>query len=122
MSASNPDICKYEKLTDADLGNMYMVYDECLITRSSNSILFFKIDKETGHWKQFTQLENIRGQIYFIKGNVRIQVTTDEKVYFYLIDKETFMPNLENVMYNFMQCSQTMFGTRVRFGITYKTN
>lgn len=47
---------------------------------------------------------------------------TDEKIYFYLIDKETFEPTLENVMYNFMQCSQMMFGSRVRFGITYKTN
>jgi len=30
------------------------------------------------------------------------------------------MPKLENVMYNFMQCSQMMFGARVRYGITYK--
>ena len=44
----------------------------------------------------------MRGQIYFIKGNIRIQVTTDDKIYFFLIDKETFMPKLENVMYNFM--------------------
>lgn len=39
-----------------------------------------------------------------------------------MIDKETFEPNLENVMYNFMGCSQMMFGTRVRYGITYKAN
>ena len=25
-------------------------------------------------------------------------------------------------MYNYMQCSQMMFGTKVRYGITYKTN
>ena len=25
-------------------------------------------------------------------------------------------------MYNFMSCSQMMFGTRVRYGITYKAN
>lgn len=64
----------------------------------------------------------MRGQIYFIKGNVRIQVTTDERIYFYLIDKETFMPKLENCMNNFMQCSQMMFGSRVRYGITFKAN
>ena len=64
----------------------------------------------------------MRGQIYFIRGNVRIQVVTDEKVYFFIIDKETFEPTLENVMYNYMQCSVMMFGARVRFGITYKTN
>lgn len=64
----------------------------------------------------------MRGQIYFIRGNVRIQIVTDEKIYFYMIDKETCVPRLENVMNNFMQCSQMMFGTKVRYGITYKTN
>jgi hypothetical protein len=64
----------------------------------------------------------MRGQVYFIRGNVRIQIVTDEKVYFYMIDKETFMPTLENVMYNYMSCSVMMFGSLVRFGITYKSN
>lgn len=32
------------------------------------------------------------------------------------------MPTLENVMQNYMGCNQMMFGRRVRFGITYKTN
>ena len=39
-----------------------------------------------------------------------------------MIDKETFKPTLENVMYNNMQCSQLMFGARVRYGVSYKTN
>ena len=39
-----------------------------------------------------------------------------------MIDKDTFMPTLENTMNNFMNCSMMMFGKRVRFGITYKTN
>lgn len=64
----------------------------------------------------------MRGFIYYIKGNIRIQITTDELVYFYLIDKDTLMPNLENVMYNFMGCNQLMFGSRVRYGISYKQN
>lgn len=64
----------------------------------------------------------MRGSIYFIKGNKRIQITTDEKIYFYLIDKDTLMPKLENVMFNFMNCSQMMFGSLVRYGITFKTN
>lgn len=46
----------------------------------------------------------IRGFLYYIKGNIRIQISTDEKIYFYLIDSETFMPKLENVMYNYMNC------------------
>ena len=32
------------------------------------------------------------------------------------------MPTLENVMYNFMNCSQMMFGKMVKYCITYKTN
>lgn len=32
------------------------------------------------------------------------------------------MPVLENVMNNFMNCSQMMFGSLVRYGITFKTN
>ena len=32
------------------------------------------------------------------------------------------MPKLENVMYNFMNCSQMMFGSKVKYGITYKPN
>jgi hypothetical protein len=107
-----------------DLGQMYLVYNGALIARSSSDILFFKIVKdEDGRrlWKQYCILE-VRGFIYYIKGNVRIQVTTDEKIFFYLIDKETFMPTLENVMFNFMSCNQMMFGSRVRYCVTYKTN
>jgi hypothetical protein len=86
---------------------MYLAYNTALIARSSSDILFFKIEKdEEGRrfWKQYTMLE-IRGFIYYIKGNVRIQVTTDDKIFFYLIDKETFMPLLENVMFNYMSCN-----------------
>jgi hypothetical protein len=32
------------------------------------------------------------------------------------------MPTLENVLANYMNASQCMFGKRVRYGITYKTN
>ena len=87
---------------------MYLINGRCLIARSSSKILFFKIesDKFTGakSWENFHTL-NVRGMIYFIKGNKRIQVTTDKKIYFYLIDPETFEPTLENVMNNFMNCT-----------------
>ena len=43
-------------------------------------------------------------------------------IYFYIIDAETLMPNLENVMNNYMKCSQMMFGSKVKYGITYKPN
>ena len=72
-------------------------------------------------WRQYNLIEK-RGFIYYIKGNDRIQITTDDKIYFYLINKETLEPILENVMYNYMGCNQCMFGSRVRYAVTYKTN
>ena len=64
----------------------------------------------------------MRGQIYYIKGNIRIQIVCDDLIYFYLIDKKTFEPELENVIYNKMKCTMMMFGARVRYGITYAVN
>ena len=43
-------------------------------------------------WIEYCRLDGIRGNIYFIKGNKRIQLITDEKIYFYLIDQITLMP------------------------------
>ena len=60
--------------------------------------------------------------MYFIKGNKRILITTDTKIFFYLIDPVTFIPALENCMYNFMNCSQMMFGSKVKYCVTFKTN
>ena len=98
---------------------MYLVFDTALIVRSSNAILFFK--KIEGIWCQYHKIDNMRGTIFFIRGNIRIQITTERKIYFYLINKTTFMPELENVMFNFINCSSLMFGSRVRYGIAFKT-
>lgn len=104
---------------------MVLVYDQAVIIRSSTKILFFKqvFNKimEVKEWVQYHEM-SVRGMIYHIKGNIRIQVTTPEYIYFYIIDKETFMPDLENVMKNYMGCNQLMVGKRVRNAISYKTN
>lgn len=97
---------------------MYLIFDHALIVRSSNSILFFK--KIEGNWSQYHKIDNMRGTLFFIRGNIRIQITTERKIYFYLINKRTFMPELENVMYNFIQCSSLMFGAKVRYGVAFK--
>jgi hypothetical protein len=47
---------------------------------------------------------------------------TDTKVYFYGLDDHTFKPIIRNVMNNFMNCSIMMFGPKVKYGITYKSN
>jgi hypothetical protein len=104
---------------------MYLIYGQALIARSSSEVLFFKrvTDEYTKEkkWKMYHRIE-ARGFIYYIKGNIRIQITTDEKVFFYLIDKTTLEPTLENVMFNYMGCNHLMFGSKVRYGISYKTN
>lgn len=55
---------------------MYLVNNKALIARSSSKVLFFKIfkdeeDPNKKEWKQYNELE-VRGFIYFIKGNKRI--------------------------------------------------
>jgi len=114
-----------DKIYDKDLGDMYMIYDKAIIARCSDLILFFKLEydpvtKEKS-WTNY-HTEEIRGFVYFIKGNKRIQITTENKIYFFLVDPETLMPELENVMYNYMNCTQMMFGSKVKYCITYKTN
>ena len=104
---------------------MYLIYNKALVVRQSECIAFFKQtlddEKRSLFWKQYTQID-LQGTIYFIKGNQRIQVTTEEKIYVYKIDYDTLMPELENVMYNYMFCDQMMFGKMRRFNITYRKN
>ena len=76
---------------------------------------------EVDEWTLYHTIK-IRGFIYFIKGNMRIQITNDQYIYFFLIDPVTFMPTLENVMINYMMCNQMMIGAKKRYSITYKQN
>lgn len=63
----------------------------------------------------------MRGQISFIRGNTRFQITTEEKIFFFIFrDKVGLIPELENVMANFMECSQMIIGSKVRYCITFK--
>lgn len=80
---------------------MYFIYDKAIVARSSSKIIFFrKVEVEDSvtrekeiQWQQYHTLDR-RGFLYFIKGNTRIQVTTDHFIYFYFIDPETLIPKL----------------------------
>ena len=61
MNAENPEDTTQEKITDDDMGSMYLLFDQALVTRSSSSILFFKIDEETKKWKQYHKFDDMRG-------------------------------------------------------------
>ena len=41
---------KQEKISNADLGQMFLVFEKALIVRSSNSMIFFKKCEEEGGW------------------------------------------------------------------------
>ena len=104
---------------------MVLLYGEALAVRSSSQVLFFKQKwncyEKMNEWELYHTMK-VRGFVYFIKGNIRIQITTARYIYFYLVDRETLMPELENVMYNYMSCNQMMIGSKKRYAITYKQN
>ena len=98
-----------------------MLFDQVLVTRSSSNVLCFKLLKN-GQWEMYQKFEKMRGNIFFIRGNVRIQIVTHAKIYFVIFNQETLEAKIEAAMYNFMGCDQMMFGPLVRNGITYKSN
>lgn len=106
-----------------ELGSMYLIYNKALAASTSDMVSLYQIvkDEEDGirRWELYHSVVK-RGFLYFIKGNVRIQIITDEKIFFYTMDKETLLPTLENVMYNYMDCVQMMIGPKVRYCVTYK--
>jgi len=61
VNAENIHEHSCDKITDQDLGSMYLLYEEVLIVRSSGSILFFKIGEESGLWEIYHRIDNMRG-------------------------------------------------------------
>jgi hypothetical protein len=104
---------------------MELLFEEAICVRSSSKILFFRqewdCDTEETRWTIYKKIK-VRGFIYFIKGNVRIQIVNEKLIYFYIVDPETLMPTLENVMMNYMMCNQMMIGAHKKYAITYKNN
>jgi len=111
-------------MSDLDLGQMFLIYNKVLVTRSSKSIYFFKMEKDDDgerHWVQYRVID-VAGYISYTNGNVRLQLITDERVYFYLMCKETLEPILENCMYNYLRCNQMIIGKLVKYCLQFKAN
>ena len=109
---------------------MELVYGEILVVTCSNKVLFFKQiwDKmeEITKWIEYDEIK-VRGFVNYIKSidpndHARIQITSDKFIYFYTIDKETFVPALENVMNNFYRCTQMVIGGLNKYSINFKQN
>jgi hypothetical protein len=67
------------------------------------------------------------GSIYCfvdLTGEMRMQVTTDNHINFYILDEETFEPIHDTVINNYMKCSSIVFGqsSRERYCLTYMSN
>lgn len=103
---------------------MYLYENRMLIARSSSLILFLRREKDDDSneliWVQYHLLD-ARGFIYTIRGNIRLQIITDDHIYFYLLNAEDGIPVIENVMNNYMMCQHLMFGPKVRYCIAYKS-
>ena len=65
---------------------------------------------------------NLQGRLYMKSNDDFIQITTSSKIYFYALSDNSGIPELSNVMSNFMDCSIMMYGIRGKYCITYKTN
>ena len=87
---------------------MVLYEGEALIVSSSTKILFFKVIVDRlsniSKWTHYHTLY-MRGSISYLKESYRIIITTTDYIYLYKINRKTFEPELENVMYNFMQCN-----------------
>lgn len=122
--------CYDEHIIKKHTHNHNNLHDEVLICRSSDSIVFFKkvklensyvtkSSKFKWQWQQYHVIKST-GFVYYTRGNKRFQLTDEHLIKFYLMDQETLMPKLENVMTNYARCSQMMFASDVRLCITYQ--
>mgnify|MGYP006097920675 CR=1 FL=1 len=104
---------------------MYLIQEQALVAQCSEKINFYKryLNKRENktYWKLYHSLDH-KGMIFFMRGNIRVNICTDDKIYFYLINNEQFEPQLENVMYNYMGCNNIIFSSDVSYAITYNVN
>ena len=114
-----------EKPLNKSLGEMYLIQEQALVAQCSEKINFYKryLNKRENktYWKLYHSLDH-KGAIFFMRGNIRVNICTDDKIYFYLINNEQFEPRLENVMYNYMGCNNIIFSSDVSYAITYNVN
>lgn len=127
INGDDTDDFSVNTILDQDLGQMYLLYNEALMVRSSSEIIMFKIREETNKvtkfvkrtWFEYSRL-SFSGPIFHIKGDQRIQVVLKDKIQFWNIDEKTLVPALENIMSNHMKCSQLLYGPTADHSIAYQ--
>lgn len=77
VNGSNTSDFFYQRVTELDLGQMFLIYNKILVSRSSKSVYWFKmeVDDDTGErlWKLYHEIE-APAFISYTKGNVRLQL------------------------------------------------
>ena len=65
---------------------------------------------------------DIIGFIYYNEATSRLQIINEDKIYAYIMNKATNLPDIESVTYNYMKCSHAVFGRKQKYCCTYKIN
>lgn len=55
MNGNDANEVQFEKMTDMDLGQMYLFNNKALIARSSSKVVFFKVVQEEDENKNITK-------------------------------------------------------------------
>jgi len=61
------------------------------------------------------------GSIHYVRG-AKFEVTTDRFIYFYNIDPDTLLPEMDKCMYNFMGCTCMLVGPKSQNALSFKSN
>ena len=116
---------------------MYLIFNNILIAKSSQEILLFKLQPKKKYksalensyveleWVKYHTID-INGFIYYRQGDERFQLITDKLVYFYTFEEGEngemdLIPKLENIMSNFMACTEFMVDSESKYIVTYKS-
>lgn len=128
-----------QQLVSSGLGQMHLFQNCILIARHSNEILFFKHSNineknqyliesnnrsgntNSKYWKLYHTMHQ-QGQIFHSKGQEKLTLTTELKIYFFKFNPETWIPELESVIFNFMGCNKLIIGPNDLYMISHQVS
>jgi hypothetical protein len=103
-----------EQINDREFNQVVLFDDTALMASSSRRVLFYqqqedKFRKGVIKWQKYHQIDKW-GQLYHFKGKNEFQITSAEHLFFYKMNKKTYVPELVNAMKNYMQCTHSITG------------
>ena len=113
------NVYQHDDMSDTVLDQMFLVYNKALVAQTSQEISFFKLKAKK--WVLYKTLK-IKGFVSYTKGDEGFQIISEDKIYFYGMNKENLQPELRNTMFNYIGCSQMIFDTTLNYCVTYNLN